>query len=360
MTNQEKEKFFAELARPAIGEIEPYDARTMERPAIRVSANENNAGVPASVLYAMREALCLANRYPDSRNTALREKLAARFALSPDQFITSNGLDGLFTMLGRAFLDPGCEVLCGECTFGVYAETAKIAGASVKKIPLDDNWKQLPERFAQAVTAATRMLFFCNPNNPTGTYSAPDEITRMLRAVPTRVIVVLDEAYIDFADADKEASFRLLSEFPNLLICRTFSKIFSLAGMRVGWAAADPRLLESLYKVREPYCVTAAAEAGACAALEEREAALTAARTAACEREKLCAVLKECGLAYIPSAANFVLTLAGERHDALTVAFAKASIDVRTLFVRGAPAIRISIGTPTENREVARVLLENK
>ena len=176
---QETEELFRSMARPAIWGIEPYDASTIEEPNIRLSANENNEGLPPSVLAAMRRALAGGNRYPDSRNTALREKLAACFSLRPEQIMTSNGLDGLFTMLGRAFLAPGDEVICGECTFGVYADTALIAGASVKKIPLGEGYGQIPADFAAAVGPATKMLFFCNPNNPTGAVYSDREIRQI-------------------------------------------------------------------------------------------------------------------------------------------------------------------------------------
>ncbi|MDO5116249.1 MAG: histidinol-phosphate transaminase [Synergistaceae bacterium] len=356
MTENERKNFFESLARPAIRGLEPYDASTIESPEIRLSANENNEGVPRAALEAMRAALKEGNRYPDSRNGALREKLAARFAVRAEQIITSNGLDGFFTMLGRAFLDPGDEVICSECTFGVYADTARIAGATVKKVALNESWEQEPASFAAAVSPASKMLFFCNPNNPTGTLAPADELRGMLRAIPQRVIVVLDEAYIDFTEEDTTASFKMLEEFPNLIICRTFSKIFALAGLRVGWAAADPGLLDCLYRVREPYCVTAAAEAGAIAAAEAPEETAAAARRCAREREKLCALFAERGLRFIPSLTNFILVFPGEKYEKLATAFAGASIAVRSLAPRGERAMRISVGTPKENRRVEEVV----
>ena len=355
---QNIEELFRSLARPAIRDLEPYDASVSGNPLIRVSANENNEGLPESVLTAMRNALAEGNRYPDSRNTSLREKLAARFSLRPEQIITSGGLDGLFTMLGRAFLDPGDEVVCGECTFGVYAETALIAGASVKTVPLGEGYVQLPADFAAAVGPATKMLFFCNPNNPTGTLAEPASVHEMLKKIPRRVVVILDEAYLDFADADGDASFKLLEEFPNLVICRTFSKIFALAGLRIGWAAAHPGLLDCLYRVREPYCVTAMAEAGACAALDE-VARLRRTRTMViCERDKLCTLLLRLGVKHIHSQTNFVMIFPQERYEPLSTAFIQSGIAVRRLSLRGERVMRISVGLPQENRQVERVLEE--
>ncbi|MDO4559672.1 MAG: histidinol-phosphate transaminase [bacterium] len=355
---QEREELFRAMARPAIRGLEPYDATVSGEPKIRVSANENNEGLPPSVLAAMRRALAEGNRYPDSRNAALREKLAARFALTPAQIITANGLDGFFTMLGRAFLDPGCEVVCGECTFSVYADTARIAGAAVKKVPLGRAYEQRPEDFAAAVSPATKMLFFCNPNNPTGTLAETGAVRAMLEKIPRRVAVILDEAYVDFAEADGAASFRLLEEFPNLIVCRTFSKIFALAGLRVGWAAGDPALLDYLYRVREPYCVTAVAEAGACAALDEAEYLEKTRRLVARERGRLCALLSRGGVEHIPSQANFVLIFPKDRYDRLSAAFAQKGIAVRSLSLRGERVMRISVGLPEENRQIAGAIGE--
>ena len=355
---QETEELFRPMARPAIWGIEPYDASTIEEPKIRLSANENNEGLPPSVLAAMRRALAGGNRYPDSRNTALREKLAACFSLRPEQIMTSNGLDGLFTMLGRAFLAPGDEVICGECTFGVYADTALIAGASVKKIPLGEGYGQIPADFAAAVGPATKMLFFCNPNNPTGTLADAASLRKMLEDIPPRVAVILDEAYFDFTGEDGSESFKLLEEFPNLIICRTFSKLFALAGLRVGWAAAHPGLLDYLYRVREPYCVTSVAEAGAIAALDEKEHLGKTCAAVAAERGKLCAALRRCGVGYIPSRTNFVLIFPRERYDGLAAAFAQKGIAVRGLSLRKERVMRISVGLPEENRQVEMALGE--
>lgn len=353
---QDMKDFFAELMRPPVRDIEPYDAAPLPGAKILLSANENNAGVPEGVLRAMLHALEQGNRYPDSRNNMLRGKLAARFGLRPEQIITSNGLDGLFTMLARAFLDAGDEVICGECTFGVYASNAAIAGARAVKVPLSPSFSQEPRKFAESVTSATKMLFFCNPNNPTGCLAEYEEIRAMLETIPRRVIVVLDEAYTEFSGTDLKKSYGLLSDFPNLIICRTFSKIFALAGLRVGWGAAHPDLLDCLWRVREPYCVTSVAEAGAAAALDETEFIKSAFENIVKEREKLSRVLEECKIRFLPSRANFILLLAEEKTETLKAAFREAGIAARYLKCAGRPAIRISIGLPEENAEAAKVL----
>lgn len=349
-----KKDIFSKMARPEICGLSPYDASLPPDARIIVSANENGYGVPASVLDAMRDALASANRYPESTSLALRKKLAVHNGIAPEQIITSNGLDGLFTMLSRAFISPGDEVIVSECTFGVYAESAAIAGADVTKVPLEKDFSQRPMAFAEAVTDRTKLLFFCNPNNPTGLAAPAEDIAAMLDAVPQNVLVLLDEAYLDFSGADMTASFRLLDGHPNLIIARTFSKLSALAGMRIGWAAADPGLLDYLYRVREPYCVSHIAEAGACAALDCGLEGT--ARMIAAERDKLSAALQKAEFEHLPSSANFVLFFPEERYEALDKAFIDNKISVRKLCVCGRRSMRISAGSPAENDVICGVL----
>lgn len=350
-------EFFEAFARPEIRELKPYDASGLVEPRIRVSANENNYGCAPSVTKAMQEAVARGNRYPESTAKELRQLLASRHGLRPEQLIISNGLDGFFTMLGRAFLSPGDEVICSECTFGVYADTALIAGARPVLVPLDANLSQRPCDFAAAVTEKTKLLVFCNPNNPTGELAPREEILAMLRSVPKHLLVLLDEAYIDFTD--EEPCFPLLDEFPNLLICRTFSKLFALAGLRVGWTTAAEELIELLYRVREPYCVTQAAQAGACAALGEENFAAQIKEENRRERARLEEALAACGVKSLPSAANFIMLLPDKSQlTALKKAFLERKIAVRLIKFRGVEAIRLSVGMPNENQEVIEALKE--
>ena len=352
---QDAEELFRALERPPIRQAEPYDAQTIKEPAIKLSANENNYGLPPSVIEAATRALRSGNRYPDGTSALLREKLAARHGLSPAQVITSNGLDGLFTMLGRAFIGDGDKIVCGECTFGVYESTAQICGASVVKVPLDGDLAQNPDKFAAAADGA-KIVFFCNPNNPTGDFAELSDVRRMIEKIP-RAIVVLDEAYFEFTGEDESASFTLLKDFPNLIICRTFSKIYALAGLRLGWAAAHPEMLSRLYKVREPYCVSAVAEAAACAALDEDEYYANVRHEIIDEREKLCRALAEAKIKFLPSRANFVMIFPKEKHEPLLSAFSDKGIGVRALSLRGERVIRFSIGRPKENAAASEIML---
>lgn len=346
----ETDKLFYEMARPSIRKLTEYDPGPMPPDiSVRVSVNENNRGVPEAAREAIISALSEGNRYGDSRCNRLLNEIARLHDLRPEQILVGNGLDGVFTMLGRAFLAPGDEVIAAELTFSVYEETTVIAGATPVPVPMRKDFSCDTEGFISAVTEKTRMICFCNPNNPTGTAAGMDEITKMLDAVPRNVIFLLDEAYIDFADDPAASGIKLLEKYPNLMVCRTFSKIYGLAGLRVGYIAADPELLRYMYKVREPYCVSVLSEAAAVGVLKDKEYLEESRRMTIAEREKLCSYFRETGTAFIPSQANFIMLVmdnAEETRDKLL----EKGVAVRLLSYRGKKNIlRVSVGLPREN-----------
>jgi len=347
---KENSDFFYNIIRPSVRGLEAYDPGPVPSGCVRLSANENSRGVSSKAYLAMAEALKAGNRYPDSRCGELRRKIADFHGLDAEQVLVGNGLDGVFTVLGRAMLDPLDEVICGELTFSVYADTAKIMGALPVAVSMTDAMALDVDGFIGAITDKTKMICFCNPNNPTGTAAPIEDIVRMLDAVPEDVIFVLDEAYIEFADEPLPTGLKLLDRYRNLIVCRTFSKIYGLAGMRVGWIAAHPELIKHLYKVREPYCVSAAAAAGAAAALDDREFFEQSRAMLVGEREKLCRFFFEKGIPFVPSQGNFILLSSSESFAALTNALSKNNIAARPLSFRGGKLLRVSVGLPEENR----------
>lgn len=351
MNEKAKETLFYRIARPAVREIEAYDPGPMPADAaVRVSANENNRGVPQKAREALLRAIEQGNRYPDGRCETLRRMLAERHGVMAEQIVVGGGLDGVFTMLGRAFLEPGDQVVCAELTFSVYADTARVMGAQPVFVPLRQDWSAAPLDFAAAVTEKTKMVFFCNPNNPTGTLAGRDEIETMLAALPQTVLAVIDEAYLDFADDPIPTVVPLLEKYPNLVVCRTFSKIFGIAGLRVGYAIADRGLLEYLYKVRETYAVGVLSAAAAEGALRDTAYYDETRRMVKEERQKICACFDRLGIKYIPSQANFVTALIGEKAPQMRDALLEKGIVVRLLSFRGKQEmLRVSIGLPEEN-----------
>ena len=345
----DKKELFYSIARPNIRDMEEYDPGPVLPELVRISSNENNLGVSGKAIEAIKNAVSECNRYGDSRCDRLREKLGRKHGMTADQFVIGNGLDGVFTMLGRAFIEPGDEVVCGELTFSVYAEMAEIMGGKAVKVPMTDNMELDTDGFIHAVTGKTRMVVFCNPNNPTGTGTGINDIRKMLDAIPEKVLFVLDEAYIEFADENTADGLTLLNEYPNLMVCRTFSKVYGLAGLRVGWIAGDAELMKYLYKVREPYVVSVPAAAGAEAALEDIVFLTESIEMAKNEKKRFYDFFSTNDIKFIPSQTNFILLPLGDASVRLRDGLLEEGIIVRLLRFRGKGVIRITVGLPEEN-----------
>ena len=345
----DKKELFYSIARPNIRDLEEYDPGPVFPDLVRISSNENNLGVSGRDIEAIKNAASECNRYGDSRCDSLRDKLARKYGMTPGRFVIGNGLDGVFTMLGRAFIEPGDEVVCGELTFSVYAETAEIMGGKAVKVPMTDDMELDVDGFVSAVTDKTRMVVFCNPNNPTGTGTGIVDIRKMLDAIPEKVLFVLDEAYIEFADENTADGMTLLDEYPNLMVCRTFSKVYGLAGLRVGWVAGDEDLMRYLYKVREPYVVSVPAAAGAEAALDDIEFLSKSVDMARNEKKRLYDFFRSNSIKFIPSQTNFILLPLGDLSAPLRDGLLEEGIIVRLLRFLSKGIIRITVGLPEEN-----------
>lgn len=355
----DKKDLFYSIALPNIRDLEEYDPGPVSPDLIRVSSNENNLGVSRKAIQAIKNAASECNRYGDSRCDSLRNKLASKHGMRADQFVVGNGLDGVFTMLGRAFIAPGDELVCGELTFSVYAETAKIMGGKVVTVPMTETMEFDVNGFIEAVTDKTKMVVFCNPNNPTGTAASLDELKKILDVIPQRVLFVLDEAYIEFADECAADGLLLLNEYPNLMVCRTFSKVYGLAGLRVGWIAGDPELMKYLYKVREPYQVSVPAMAGAEAALGDEDFLRESIEMVRKEKKKFYDFFRANDISFIPSQTNFILLPLGEKSLSVRDGLLKDGIIVRLLRFRDAGLIRITIGLPEENKQLMEKFIKN-
>ncbi|MDB0573233.1 histidinol-phosphate transaminase [Ralstonia solanacearum] len=320
---------------------------------VKLASNENPLGMPASAKAAMAVAIDELARYPDANGFSLKAALHAKFGV-PEAWITlGNGSNDILELAARALVAPGQGVIYAQHSFAVYALAAQEVGARAIEVPARDYGHDL-EAMAAAITPDTRLIYIANPNNPTGTFLSADAIAAFLAQVPRAVVVVLDEAYNEFlAPAQQYDSVAWVRRYPNLLVSRTFSKAYGLAGLRVGYGIAQPQLADLLNRIRQPFNVNSLAQAAAVAALNDVEFLRRSAALNAAGYAQLTQAFERLGLEYVPSSGNFVLVRVGDDAGAgarVNLALLKQGVIVRPVANYGLPQwLRISIGLPEEN-----------
>ncbi|HVM98091.1 MAG TPA: histidinol-phosphate transaminase [Candidatus Acidoferrales bacterium] len=324
--------------------------------SIKLASNENPLGPSPKAVAAITAALSNLHRYPDGNCFYLKRALAKKLGVSPDALIFGNGSNEIIELAVRTFLQRGDEAVMADQAFVIYRLVTQSVGATGKLVPLRHFTHDL-EAIAEAITPATRMVFLANPNNPTGTIFFRREWEEFLAAVPPHVIVVMDEAYFEFVD-DKEYPDSLAAHSRNrlLITLRTFSKIYGLAGLRIGFGVADPVLIEVMNRVRAPFNVSSLAQTAALAALDDDE---HVERTRRCNLEGVAylrAELDRLKIEYVPSWANFILVDVGNGVKVYE-ALLRQGVIVRPLGVYGFPEhVRVSIGTKAENERFVAAL----
>lgn len=350
---------FMALATPGVQGLHPYEAgKPVEelerelgiRDIIKLASNENPLGPSDKAMAAVQQALKDTTRYPDSSGFRLKAALQRHYGLASDQLTLGNGSNDVLELIARAFLQPGDEVIFSQYAFAVYPIVTQACGAKAVVTPAQDYGHDL-QAMAAAISDRTRLVFIANPNNPTGTALMRDELEAFLAAVPERVIVVLDEAYTEYVDLpDFPDGLELLPRYPNLVVTRTFSKAWGLAGLRVGFAAANPQITDLLNRVRQPFNVSHLALAAAEAVLDdsdylERSVALNRSGMLQLERG-----LEQLGVDYIPSFGNFITADMARPAQPLFQALLHEGVIVRPLAGYQMPRhLRISIGLAEEN-----------
>ena len=331
------------------------------RPLVKLSANENPLGTSEAALAALAEAGTPAD-YPDPDSKALRAALGELHGIDARRIVCGTGSDELLNLAAQAFAGPGDEVVHVRYGFSVYEIAGKRCGAEVVVAP-DKDYGTDVDALLACVTERTRVVFLANPNNPTGTYLPREEVARLHAALPSDVLFVLDQAYAEYLpDELDDGGLELAAVHDNVLVTRTFSKIYGLAGQRIGWGTGAPEIIGALNRIRGPFNVTTSGQRAAIAALADQRF-VEASRTAnAAERARFVAALEALGnhgISVVPSEANFVLVLfegalaAGEALKAI----AAAGYAVRHLPGQGLPdALRITIGTAQQMDEVAGAL----
>ena len=324
-----------------------------EAAIVKLASNENPFGLPESSQKAMAAAAAELGRYPDANCFELKAALSKRYDVPSDWLTLGNGSNDILEIAAHAFVERGQSVVYAQYSFAVYALATQGVGARHIVVPAKEYGHDLPAMLA-AIEDDTRLVFIANPNNPTGTFIRAAEIEDFLSKVPPHVVVVLDEAYNEFlSKEDQFESAAWVRKYPNLLVSRTFSKAYGLAGLRVGFAMAQPALTDLMNRIRQPFNVNALAQAAAVAALNDTAFLERGAENNRAGYAQLVAAFEALGLEYVPSYGNFVLVKVGSDAGAgarVNLALLKQGVIVRPVGNYGLPEwLRISIGLPEEN-----------
>lgn len=321
---------------------------------VRLSANENPYGTSKTVKDAVVNwAYSQSNRYPDSDATELRQLICQKFDLDPKQIVFGVGLDEVIVMLSRVFLEPGDVELISSPTFSEYALHAEIEEAKVEKVPVLANGGIDFSGMLQAITPKTKLVWICNPNNPTATFETVDDIENFVKQVPKETLVLIDEAYIDFVTEKNPSAMDLTKKYSNIVVMRTFSKAYGLANFRVGYAVFSKEVAEQVQKTRLPYNVNSVAQVAATAAFKDQAFVADVVEKNAVEREKLQKFFDKVGFKYYQSQANFIF-FQYEDASGLAQYLLENGYLIRTGLLPN--WLRITLGTSEDNQTIIKLI----
>ena len=351
---------FLKLAQPGITELSPYQPgkpiEELERELgivdiIKLASNENPLGPSRVVIESITGQLAELARYPDGSAYQLKDKLQAKLGIDPAMVTVGNGSNDVLELVARVFLGPGLESIVSEHSFVVYPLVTKSLGAELIVIPAIDFGQDLNATRA-AISDRTRVVFIANPNTPTGTWVDKQSLLSFLDAVPEEVLVVLDEAYAEYvAEPDYPNGLELVDDYPNLIVTRTFSKAYGLAGLRMGYSVSHPDIADLMNRVRQPFNVNAMSLAAALVALDDETYLKESVRVNNEGMKMLTNACDQLGLGYIPSVGNFLTIDFG--CDAMPIydGLLQEGIIVRPIGVYGLPNhLRVTVGLPLENK----------
>lgn len=358
------------LATKGVQSLSPYQAgkpiEELKREygvsdVIKLASNENPLGPSPKVLSAIENELAELSRYPDGNAFDLKAALAKKHNVAENQITIGNGSNDILEILTRAFVTPEHEVIFSQHAFVVYPIVTQSVGAKAVVTPAK-NWGHDLEAMQSAITDKTRVIFIANPNNPTGTWLAKSELTTFIKSVPQDVLVVLDEAYFEFADSDIAAEnypngVELTKQYPNLIVTRTFSKAYGLAGLRVGYSISDPQVADALNRVRQPFNVNSLALEAAKIAVTDLEYLESGLQLNADGMKYLMSEFEAMGLTYIPSVGNFICVNVGNNAMKVYDDLLYQGVIVRPVANYEMPEyLRITIGTKNENERFISAL----
>ncbi|OQW98589.1 MAG: histidinol-phosphate transaminase [Elusimicrobia bacterium A5] len=325
---------------------------------VKLASNENPLGPSQKAVSAIKKNLNKINIYPDGYCFELRKKIAAIYDVGENQIIFGNGTDEIIELIGKTFLNPEDEIIVSEHAFIRYKMAGDLMGCKVIEVPMK-NYKHDLNAMADAVTEKTKIIFIANPNNPTGTYNTKKEFENYFSKLSTlnsQLITFIDEAYAEYvAEKDYPLGLASLKKGLNIMFSRTFSKIYGLAGLRIGYGVASSEIISYIERVRPPFNVSSVAQAGAIASLDDNQHIKKSKELVSHEKKYLYEELKKIGLEYIPSVANFILINVKQDGQIIFEKLLRKGVIVRAMDEYGLKNfVRVTIGTPTENRKFIR------
>lgn len=364
---------FFSLAAPGVRTLQPYQPGKPESELrreyglsdiVKLASNENPLGPSPQALIAVRESLADLARYPDGNGFALKAALSVKLGVPMAALTLGNGSNDVLELVARAFLTPEHDAVFSEHAFAVYPLVTQAIGATARVAKANSPDQAMPHGHDPAALLAlindrTRVMFIANPNNPTGTWLKTAELQALLEAVPGLVMVVVDEAYFEYveAEADCPDALQWLERFPNLIVTRTFSKAYGLAGLRVGYAVSHPQVADLLNRVREPFNVNSLALVAATAALDDVSHLQQSQAVNRAGMQQLQDACRQWGLNWLPSVGNFLCINVGRSGRELFMELLKRGVIVRPVDNYGLPEyVRISIGTEAENARLIEAM----
>ena len=352
--------------KPGIETIQPYQAgKPIEevrrelgiRDIVKLASNENPLGPSPLAQEAVKRAAIDINLYPDGNAYYLKNALAGHLHTGPGNLILGNGSNDILQIVGETYIAPGDEVIYSESAFVVYMLVSKICGAKSIVTPMCRDTHDL-EAMADAITDRTKVIFIANPNNPTGTMVTQEQTERLMNRVPDNVLVVFDEAYYEYVERpDYPQTLAYINDGHNAIITRTFSKIYGLAGLRIGYGIAKPKTIEMLNRVRQPFNCNLIAQAAGRAALDDTDHVNQSKELNVSGKSYLYKALNGMGLDYVETQGNFVLVHLGQLGEGISEALIRKGIIVRPMAPYGFPnAVRVTVGKPDQNEQFITAL----
>ena len=342
--------------RDCLTDITPYVPGKLKKGAIKLASNENVLGPAKSVIKKIKKYAKNVHIYPDTNCKVLKNKLAQKYSLRSEQFIFGNGTDEVLLFIAGAYMEQGLNAVTAKVTFSEYTFATKLFSGKMKYAALKNGKFDLNE-IENQIDEMTRIIFICNPNNPTGTYLTDNELSQFINNIPKDILIVIDEAYNEYAEAkDFPNSIEYLNSYNNVIVLRTFSKIYGLAGLRIGYGISSPQIIADMHKTKEPFNVNIIAQEAAITALDDEEHVKKSQQMNEEGKHFIYKELDKLNIQYYPSQANFVFFYVNRDCKQLFEELMDMGVTVRPMKAFNTDCIRITVGTKEHNQKFISLL----